>query len=154
MMDSIRPNKRKSLKRLRHKERYAFTRTELYAVRPAPLLANLVSNLLIYVCFLHRKSSDIAPEPLCQVAGSLNFTESRLKLLQKSACHCWQAVAGSVPVTRHLIPTANRYPSSFLASSTPGAGRPYSLAVTRLRATRCRQRKAGRTAANSSLTVR
>ena len=40
------------------------------------------------------------------------------------------------------------------ASSQPAAGRPYSLAVTRARAVNCRQRKAGRVAANSSLTVR
>jgi hypothetical protein len=40
------------------------------------------------------------------------------------------------------------------ASSTPGAGLPYSLAVTRARAIRCRQRKAGRTVTNSSVTVR
>ena len=36
------------------------------------------------------------------------------------------------------------------ASAYPGAGEPYSLAVTRARDTRCRQRKAGRVAANSS----
>ena len=40
------------------------------------------------------------------------------------------------------------------ASWQPAAGRPYSLAVTRARAASCRQRKAGRVAANSSLTVR
>ena len=44
--------------------------------------------------------------------------------------------------------------SSRRASATPGAGWPYSLAVTRARAARCRQRKAGRVAANSSVTVR
>ena len=44
--------------------------------------------------------------------------------------------------------------SSSRASATPGAGRPYSLAVTRARATSCRQRKAGRVEANSSRTVR
>ena len=35
-------------------------------------------------------------------------------------------------------------PSRSLASPTPGAGRPYSLAVTRASATSCRQRNAGR----------
>ena len=40
------------------------------------------------------------------------------------------------------------------ASRYPGAGRPHSLAVTRARATSCRQRKAGRVEVNSSRTVR
>ena len=44
--------------------------------------------------------------------------------------------------------------SSRRASATPGAGWPYSLAVTRARAASCRQRKAGRVEANSSETVR
>src|SRR5262245_39625627 len=45
-------------------------------------------------------------------------------------------------------------PSRSRASAMPGAGLPNSLAVTRANATSCRQRKAGRDAANSSLTVR
>src|SRR5262249_6348079 len=44
--------------------------------------------------------------------------------------------------------------SSFFASSTPAPGWPYSLAVTLASATRCRQRKAGRVVANSSVAVR
>jgi len=44
--------------------------------------------------------------------------------------------------------------SSALASATPGAGRPYSLAVTRASAQSWRQRKAGRVVANSSVVVR
>ena len=40
------------------------------------------------------------------------------------------------------------------ASPKPGAGRPYSLAVTRASATSWRQRNAGRVVWNSSLTVR
>src|SRR5262249_61884753 len=43
--------------------------------------------------------------------------------------------------------------SSSLAWAMPGAGRPHSLAVTRASATSCRQRNAGRVAANSSRTV-
>lgn len=43
---------------------------------------------------------------------------------------------------------------SFRESSYPGAGRPYSLAVTRASATTWRQRNVGRVAANSSLAVR
>src|SRR5437867_3252078 len=38
-----------------------------------------------------------------------------------------------------------------LASAMPGAGRPYSLAVTRASATNCRQRYAARMAVNSSV---
>ena len=53
-----------------------------------------------------------------------------------------------------LVGAPFRRASRCRASATPGAGWPYSLAVTRARAARCRQRKAGRVAANSSVTVR
>lgn len=44
-------------------------------------------------------------------------------------------------------------PSNSRASACPGAGRPYSLAVTRANAVRCFQRNAGRVRLNSSDTV-
>jgi DcuC family C4-dicarboxylate transporter len=49
---------------------------------------------------------------------------------------------------------ARQTPISFRASFIPGAGKPYSLAVTRARPARWFQRNAGRATANSSLTVR
>jgi len=57
-------------------------------------------------------------------------------------------------VGEHL--ESRSYPNfnTSLASAMPAAGRPYSLAVTRASATSCRQRKAGRVAVNSSVTVR
>ena len=54
--------------------------------------------------------------------------------------------------TRASRPTTQTLSNS-LAWAMPGAGRPHSLAVTRASATSCRQRNAGRVAANSSRTV-
>ena len=57
-------------------------------------------------------------------------------------------------INGRMFPFVNQTLINSHASAYPGAGKPCSLAVTRASAARCRQRKAGRVVANSSVTVR
>ena len=69
------------------------------------------------------------------------FSARSLRAPPKTAAH---AVRSGIPSLR----------SNSRDSAYPGASRPYSLAVTRARATNCRQRNALRVEANSSTAVR